>query len=60
MNSECTLGRMAACMKDSIKMTKSMALEYTPGPTLNVMQAGGAMANSMDLEYSYRKRDAAN
>ena len=47
-------------MKDSIKMTKSMALEYTPGPTLNVMQAGGAMANSMDSEYSYLKRDAAN
>jgi hypothetical protein len=55
MNSAFTLGLMAGCMTDFIRMTKSIAMVYTLGLIRRNMLAGGTMVNSMVSEFSFQK-----
>ena len=47
-----TLGRMAACTRDSILKTRSMVTGSTLGVIKRSILDGGTKANSMALEYS--------
>lgn len=47
MNSVFILGKMEECMKDSIRMIKSMDMVFTHGQIKRSMLDGGSVGNSM-------------
>ena len=54
---EFTLGRMAGCMKDFIRKTKSMVMAFTLGQISKSMLAGGTMESNMELEFLFQKKE---
>ena len=54
---EYILGKMAECMRDFIKKTKSMDMESIHGRTGKNIKDGGIQESSMDWAFSFLKRE---